>query len=296
MIAPNHPTEPHATFVWPPRGYTFDIDERVDPELFEAGTRAWGFLDDTLEGLRVDRSDDAFASHMLMIYYAARIHGVTAATSMLVAHRLGREAIMAARSQYEYFIKMLYYDHRHMDAKAVIDLLEAHDFRFAKKVGRDVAAMWSAEDIERLEALTKEARKGENFTDGVFNQLRNDETFLKLAGGDNPFAVWFFKNLDRAFATHWTYGSTIVHASPVDLPNVVVPREDGHFNVNVDSRMKAPNKTIADVSQRCFSAMGLLRWRFGLEFSDAHIEWSQRFSEITDRHKDVPTDVRSMHD
>ncbi|MGZ3499576.1 MAG: hypothetical protein ACXWNK_15850 [Vulcanimicrobiaceae bacterium] len=295
MIATT-PAEPHTAFVWPTHGYTFDIDERIDSELFEASTRAWGLLDDTLNGLRVDRSDEAFSSRILVIYYATRIYGVTVATAMLFAHRLGREAIMAARSQYEYFIKMLYYDHRHADAKAVTDLLEAHDFRFAAKVGRNVEALWSPEDIDRLNALSKEARKQENFTNEVFERLRNDETFLKLAGGDNPFATWFFQNLDKAFATHWTYGSTIVHASPVDLTNVVVPRHDGHFNVNVDSRMKAPNKMIADVTQRCFSAMGLIRWRFGLEFSDAHIQWAQRFSEICERHKDEPTDIRSMHD
>lgn len=125
--------------------------------------------------------------------------------------------------------------------------------------------------------------------------LHADEDLVKLAGGDNLFAVWFFKNLDASYRMHWTYGSTIVHASPVDLSNLVVPTDDGNFIVNVDSRMKAPNKTIADAAQRCFSAMGLLRWRFGLDFSEAHIRWARDFGAVADEYKDEPADTRGMH-
>lgn len=65
------------------------------------------------------------------------------------------------------------------------------------------------------------------------NALRADETFLKLGGGDNPFAAWFFKNVDAAFNTHWRYGTTIVHASPLDIDNLIVPMEDAIFMITV---------------------------------------------------------------
>lgn len=78
------------------------------------------------------------------------MHGVSAAVPMLVAQRLGREAIMAARSQYEYFMKMLNYDHRHDEAAETFRLLEAHDYKFLKKVGVDVTARWSEQDLEKV--------------------------------------------------------------------------------------------------------------------------------------------------
>lgn len=284
---------PHTAFVWSTRGFTFEIDERVDPDLFAAAAQTWSFLDETLNGLRFEwNSGNEWASRMLLLYFAARIHGVSVAVPMLLAQRLGREAIMAARSQYEYFIKMLYFDHRHEEAGKIFRELEAHDYVFLKKAGVDVSNHWSDEGIAKLESV---GVKDLNFT-GAVNALRADEGFLKLAGGDNPFAVWFFKNLEPAFNVHWRYGSTIVHASPVDLNNVILPVDDVHFMINVDSRMKAPNKMIADAAQRCFSAMGMIRWRFGLDFTDAHIRWSQAFGAITDRHKDEPADRRSMHD
>lgn len=285
---------PYTAFVWSTQGFKFEIDERIDPDLFGAAAQTWSFLDETFNGLRFTwGTGEEWASRMLLLYFAARLHGASVAVPMLLAQRLGREAIMAARSQYEYFIKMLYYDHRHDEARNIFQLLEAHDYKFLKKVGVDITARWSEHDIERLNAASK--RAGDFDFTGAVNSLRADETFLKLAGGDNPFATWFFKNLDAAFNTHWRYGSTIVHASPVDLNNVIVPI-NGHFMITVDSRMKAPNKTIADAAQRCFSAMGMLRWRFGLDFTDAHIHWAEAFGSIADRHKDEPTDRRSMHD
>lgn len=287
--------EPETTFVWPTTKFAFQIDERIDPALFAACTNAWLFLDATLDGLRLDRTNPAFASRVLLVYFAARLYGATVASAMLLAHRLGREAIILGRSQYEYFIKMLYFDHFHGEAKKITDLLEAHDFKFAQKVRRDVAKHWSPDDMERLQELSKQAREL-RFKDDSGNGLRGDDEFFRLSGGDNPFATWFFKNLDSAFNVHWNYGSTIVHASPVDLINVVVPREDGHFYVNVDSRMKGPNCRLIDTAQRCFSAMGLLRWRFGLQFTDEHIEWAKTFTPLADRYKDEPMDLRSMHE
>lgn len=287
--------EPETAFVWPTTKFAFQIDERIDPDLFASCTKAWMLLDATLDGLRLDRGDPAFPSRVLLIYFAARLYGATVASAMLLAHRLGREAIMVGRSQYEYFIKMLYFDHFHGEAKKITDLLEAHDFKFAQKVRRDVTKHWPPDEIERLQALTKQAKEL-RFKDDIVNSLSSDDQFVKLSGGDNPFAAWFFKNLDSAFNVHWNYGSTIVHASPVDLVNVIVPHDDGHFYVNVDSRMKGPNCRLIDTAQRCFSAMGLLRWRFGLEFTGEHIEWAKTFSLLADRYKDEPMDLRSMHE
>jgi hypothetical protein len=42
--------------------------------------------------------------------------------------------------------------------------------------------------------------------------------------------------------------------------------------------------------------MGLIRWRFGEEFTDEHSAWATEFQRVADRHEDEPTDVRSMHD
>lgn len=283
------------SFVWNGRSFVFDIDERIDPDLFFAATEAWGFLDESLDGLRLNRDESAFASRVLLIYFATRIHGATAGASMVLAHRFGREAIILNRCQYEYFIKMLYYDHFGEKAAKVIELLEAHDFKFARKVGVELATRWSEEDIQRLNVLVKQAEDA-NFTNTIIKNLKTDPEFLRSSTGENPFAAWFIENCESSFRTHWNYGSTIVHAEPVDLVRVVVPRADGHFDVTVDSRMKGPNKTISDLAQRAFSAMGMIRWRFDLPFEEKHIAWAQRFQETADRHKDEPVDTSSMHD
>ncbi len=88
-------------------------DDRVDSDLFLLATQAWGFLDATLDGLRMNRTLPEFASRMLLVYFGARIYGRQ--------HRR-RDATSAeaqARSdhhdawQYDYFLKMLYYDTYH---------------------------------------------------------------------------------------------------------------------------------------------------------------------------------------
>jgi hypothetical protein len=73
-------------------------------------------------------------------------------------------------------------------------------------------------------------------------------------------------------------------------------RDDGHFTINVDSRMKAPNMTIADLTQCCFSAMGLIRWRCDRPTEEKHIDWAARFQDVAERHIDEAIDARSMHD
>jgi hypothetical protein len=60
--------------------------------------------------------------------------------------------------------------------------------------------------------------------------------------------------------------------------------------------MKAPNKSIAGLTQRCFSTMGLIRWRFGVPFTDDHQSWVSEFESVADRRKDEPADIRSTLD
>lgn len=285
------------TYVWPgPRGLTFHGDARVDPDLFTLATQAWGFLDEALAGLRINRTLPEFPSRLLLLYHGARIFGASSAGTMLLAQSMGREATIMARCQYDYFLKMLYYDTYHDEAKRVLDLLDdgVWNYIFRKKAGLDFSDV-DPEELARVKALAKSVEEP-NFTNDVMRGLRNDSKFLQDAEDGNPFAKWFFKNVDASFRTHWTYGSSIVHASPVDIPNVIVPRADGGFTINVDSRMKAPNKTIADLNQRCFSAMGLIRWRFGEPFTKDHEAWAIQFAAVAARHEDEPTDVRSMHD
>lgn len=80
------------------------------------------------------------------------------------------------------------------------------------------------------------------------------------------------------------------------MSNILIRRPDNHWDITVDSRMKAPNKTVMDITQRCFSAIGLLRWRFDLDFEERHIQWATRFGAVADRHVDEPADTRSIHD
>jgi hypothetical protein len=283
-------------YKFPEQTLVFEGDDRVDVELLLFCMRACRFLDDTLPGLRL-RHDDAFCSKLLLIYYATRIHAATASGAMLVTQGLGREAIIMGRCQYDYFLKMLYYDTYHDRARAVVDLLDegAWGYQLWRKSGLETEAHWSNEEAKRLDALLK-ANPEPSFTDVIMKGLKRDASFLQSGEEGNPFAAWFAKNIDASFRTHWRYGSTIVHASPVDIPNVIVKQPNGTFMINVDSKMYAPNKTIADLAQRCFSAMGMLRWRFDLGFSDEHIAWSGEFQNIADGHKDEATDVRSMHD
>jgi len=283
-------------YIWPERTLLFEADDRVDPDLFTLATQAWRFLDETLAGLRLNRSLPEFPSRLLLLYHGARIFGASCAGTMLLAQRMGREATIMARCQYDYFLKMLYYDTYHDTARRVLELLDqgAWDYVFHKKAGSDFSGI-DPQELARVQALEKEAKEP-NFTTDVMKGLKRDSDFLNDANNGNPFAKWFFNNIEASFRTHWTYGSSIVHASPVDIPNVILQRPDGAFTITVDSRMKAPNKTIADLTQRCFSAMGLIRWRFGEEFKDEHSAWATQFQRIADRHEAEPTDVRSMHD
>lgn len=103
-------------------------------------------------------------------------------------------------------------------------------------------------------------------------------------------------NAGSMLRTHWKYGSSIVHAGVENLPHVLVPDSNGNFTVTIDSRMKAPNKTVLDLAQRCFSAAGLLRWRLNRGFTPEHIQWAEQMSIIAHRHADEPTDIKSVHD
>lgn len=283
-------------YIWPERALLFEADDRVDPDLFQLSTTAWGFLDETLDGLRMDRRLPEYASRALLVYFGARIFGATSAGVMLLTQRFGREATIMARCQYDYFLKMLYYDTYHSKANEVLKLLDegVYDYLLHKKAGLDLSAVDPSE-IARVSALAEQAKEP-NFTNDVKDGLLRDSDFLKSANDGNPFAKWFFHNVEASFRTHWSYGSSIVHASPVDIPNVIVPRPGNQFTVVVDSRMKGPNKTIADLTQRCFLATGLIRWRFGLKIPDEYTTWTNEFENVCKRHEDEPVNRRSMHD
>jgi hypothetical protein len=283
------------TFEWRDSSkYVFLGDGRLDPDLFDLASQSWAFLDETLDGLRLNEQADDWASRMLMIYYATRIHGASAAATMAIAHRLGREAIILSRCQYEYFVKMLYYDHYHDEAARVMQLLHSYAFRFAESVGLNVRGNLSEGAVQKLEELSKAAYRG-NFR-AIVDSLKADALFADSAQDENPFAIGFLKNAESMFKTHWTYGSSVLHAGAEDMANVLISRPDNRWDINVDSRMKAPNKTVLDVTQRCFSAIGLLRWRFGLGFDDRHIQWAKCFGAVADNHVAEPTDIKSMHD
>ena len=287
--------ESEISFSWANRSkYVFDGEGRLDPELFELAANAWSFLDESLNGLRLNQADACWASRVLAIYYAARIHGASAAATMAIGQRLGREAIILSRCQYEYFVKMLYYDHYSEAASDVIRLLRSYGYRFAEALGFEVQGDLPQEAIAKLEELSKRAYRSDFAA--IVRALRSNESFSASARSGNPFAVGLLNNVDSMFKVLWTYGSSVLHAGVEDIVNVMIPRADGHWDVNVDSRMKAPNKTVCDVTQRCFSATGLLRWRFELGFEPRHVRWAQRFGEVAARHTNEPADIKSMHD
>jgi hypothetical protein len=283
-------------YAWMDKMLTFEADERVDREIFSLAAEAWGLLDKTLDGLKIKHDSD-YASRLLLVYLATRIQGVTAAGTMLVAQRLGREAIIMSRCQYDYFLKMLYYDAYKHKADKVIDMLDegVYDYDLAKKAGLDVKKRWKSAEIARLESLLDDVREP-NFTNEVRDGLKKNSHFLKAGKDGDPFAKGFFKNIDASFGTFWKYGSSVVHASPIDMPNVIIRNAAESLTINVDSRMKAPNLTIADLAQRCFSTTALIRVRFGLNFPDDYTSWAERLSDAASRYSDEPTDVRSMHD
>ncbi len=196
-----------------------------------------------------------------------------------------------ARAQYEYFLKMIYFDHYPERARDVMKSLDVHDFCFWRQVGSDLTSRWSAEQIKAFE----DATVGETDFAAIMESLKRDRRFFK-AQESNPFALWFFKNFQSSYRVHWVYGSTVVHASPVDINNVVTSDDDKNLIINVDSRMKAPNLTVADLAQRCFSAAGLIRMRFDREMGEDAVDWARRFQETVAEYEDEPVDVRSMHD
>lgn len=280
-------------FAWPSKTFDFPIDERLDPVLFELGFSALGFLDQSLDGLRLSHDDPAYASRILLIYLASRIYGATAAALMLLAHELGREAIMAGRTQYECYIKMLYYDHFHDKATATLENIDAYNFKFGKRLGVDPSSVYSQEELDALEELAR--RTDLNFRNQVVDVLSQDENLRESADSGNPFARWFLNNANSSYGFYYVYGSTLVHATPVDLQNVIVGSPDS-YAITVDSRMHAANVTAIDLIQRCFSATGFVRWRFGLEFSEAHTTWAQHFENAAQPHQGEHFAFGSMHD
>ncbi len=284
-------------FTWDETRFTFDGDERIDSDLFRLSIQAADFLDRTLVGLKLDESEISASSKKLLIYLGARVHGASVAASMLLPQRLGREAIIIARCQFDYYLQMLYFDTYREKADDILKLLDegAFAYRFWKRAKLDLSDRWSSAEIEKFESEYHKTADF-NLTNEIRNRLLVDADFIKAAHDGNPFANGLLQHFEAQFPTHWTYGSSIVHASPADIPNVMSRQTDVDFVINVDSRMKAPNKTTADIAQRCFSAACLVRWRFGLSFDEEYTNWAERLTVVAKRHEREATDTRSMHD
>lgn len=277
-------------FLWGGNELWFDGDERVDLELVTHTAKAWADLEESLSALTFDQ-DEAWASRILVIYYATRLHGATAGATMLLAHRQGREAMMLARSQFESFIRMLYYTTFSARASDLVSKLNLKRYLFEKRARIDVESRWSPE----LRRMFDEAKDGRITLGEMITQLEVDGDF-RNSRSTNPFAEWFFKNAWDAYRVLWMYASEVMHASIIDLPNVIVGETRGEFALTVDSRMKAPNKQLLDLAQRCYSAAGLIRRVFSIETTPDHVIWGRTFEILWQRHAAEVTGLGSMHD
>lgn len=172
-------------FKWPNGPtYTFSGDDRLDPDLFALAAKSWEFLNDALTDIRLDRRSTEWSSRVLAVYYASRMYGASAGATMMIAHGLGREAIILSRCQYEYFIKLLYYDHNHEEATNILELLDSYSLRFAESVNLDVRQGLSEEAVAKLERLSKAAYRGNLVA--IVNRLENDPRLKESAEEGNP--------------------------------------------------------------------------------------------------------------
>ena len=228
-----------------------------------------------------------YASDLTTLYFGIRIHGVTTAGVLLVAHGLGREAIHMERSQYEFFLKMLYYEHNRSKAIDFVDSIPKSAKRFADKA--QISLVLSEDDLKEIEELP-----GDLDFVSMRRALLNDTKFTRQ-GSNNPIISGFLRNALASFRDHWLYASNVLHASNLDMQNVIVAKDDG-FMINVDSRNKHPNRAIADFGQRAFASAVFVAAHFGIEVGDRAIELAQRLGDAASPHLEEPGSTRSMHD
>lgn len=81
-----------SAFVLPAGRLELPADERASISLLDAALSCGHYLDRVLANVRGVRhtSDEVRASDLTTLYFGTRVHGVTAAGCLLVAHGLGR--------------------------------------------------------------------------------------------------------------------------------------------------------------------------------------------------------------
>jgi hypothetical protein len=279
-----------ASFELPTGRLEIPADERVSIPLLNAALQCGLYLDHVLAAVRGVRhkNDEIYASDLTTLYFAARIHGVTAAGSLLAAHGLGREAVHMERSQYEFFLKMLYYDHKRQKAIDFVDSIPKSAMAFADR-GK-FAWSYSEEELKEIGALPDAEPDFVSMRDHLLRDSRFTRQF-----SSNPIIKGFLANARASFRNHWLYASSVLHASNLDMTNVIVDK-DGDLIINVDSRNKHPNRSIADFGQRAFVTAIYVSVHFGSEIGNDVTALAERLQDAVHPHLDEPGSVRSIHD
>lgn len=280
-----------ASFELPAGSLSIRADERVSFALLDASLKCVAYLDAVLADVHGVRhaSDEVYASDLTTLYFATRIHGVTAAGVLLVAHGLGREAVHMERSQYEFFLKMIFYEHKRQKAVAFVDSIpkSAKDFADRAKISLELLEA----DQKEIEALPDADQDFVSMRNGLLRDSRFTRQF-----STNPIVRGFLCNAMANFRDHWLYASGVLHASNLDMPNVIVSQEDDAFAINVDSRNKHPNRAIADFGQRAFVTAIFVATHFGIEIGERATELATLLNTTAVPHLGEPGSVRSIHD
>jgi hypothetical protein len=284
------PMASKSAFVLPTGRLELPADERVSIHLLEAVLQCNHYLDRALaaaSGVR-HASNEVYASDLTTLYFGARVHGVTAAGCLLVAHGFGREAVHMERSQYEFFLKILYYEHKRSKAVDFVNGIPKSAKEFADRAG--LAWSYTAQELREIESLP-DAKL--DFVSMRTTLLRDPRFAGQL--NNNPIIKGFLENAIASFRDHWLYGSSVLHASNLDMPNVIVEK-GGALMINVDSRNKHPNRAIADFGQRAFVTAAFVSVHFGLEVGREAVALAERLQETVAPHLSEPGSVRSIHD
>jgi len=268
-----------------------EADERVDIALLGAALECVAYLStvlSTVSGARRE-SRNVYMSDVVTLYLGARIHGVSAAGIYLVALGLGKEAIHMERSQYEFFFKLFYYDHRRDKAADFVDSIPRSARDFAAKARYE----WNELTGAALEDFNKLPTSEPNFR-SMRDSLIRDRRFNR--NFEDPLIGPLLRNSLANLRDHWLWGSNITHASNLDLGHVVVVKGENSLLLNIDSRHTYPNRAIADFGQRCFITAIFAARKFGIEVGDEAVLLGTRLKEAADRHLDEPISVHGLFD
>jgi len=280
-----------ATFNLSDKTLLVEADERVDIALLRAALECVAYLSTvlgTVSGARRD-SRKVYMSDIVTLYLGARIHGVSAAGIYLVALGLGKEAIHMERSQYEFFFKLFYYDHRRDKAADFVDSIPRNARDFAAKAKYE----WDELTGAALEDFNKLPTSQPNFK-SMRDSLIEDRKFNR--NFEDPLIGPLLRNSLSNLRDHWLWASNITHASNLDLENVVVVKGENSLLLNIDSRHTYPNRAIADFSQRCFATAIFAARKFGIEVGNEAVSLGSRWKEAADRHLDEPISVHGLFD